>query len=460
MTAAVAAARVARSRPGVVLVVASVVTATASLVAPATLTFDPWAWLVWGRELGRLDLDTTGGPAWKPLPVLLSTVYAPFGSAAPALWMITARAAGLLALAGTYRLAARVAGPVAGVVAVAVLLLAPDGDPRFLRLVGEAHGALLPVAALVFAADAALDGRRRRVLWLVWVAALSRPEAWPFLAVAAAWCWHGGSSRREVVGVLASVPLLWFGFDWWGSGEPWHGAEQAQVGLGDPVGGRTLEALGVIGAMVVAPAWVAAGVAVVTGRRDGARPLARLGVAALVWCAVVVGMALVLGYAAISRFVLPAAAIIAVLAGVGVVRAAAAVRGTGRPAVTALAALVAVAALGLVLPRVAGLADMADLVADRGALADDLEQVLDDAGGRDALVACTGTVAAEATLLRPSVAWLLDLPLHRVPPAPPDGPGVMVARSGGRWDADTTARPGAVTLARSPDWVVVAVDCP
>ena len=37
-----------------------------ALLLPATLAYDPWAWLTWGREIAHLDLDTTGGPSWKP----------------------------------------------------------------------------------------------------------------------------------------------------------------------------------------------------------------------------------------------------------------------------------------------------------------------------------------------------------------------------------------------------------
>ncbi|OWY62414.1 hypothetical protein B7486_58565, partial [cyanobacterium TDX16] len=65
-------------RPGAV-VAACVVVSAVSLLVPSALAFDPWAWLVWGREVLHLDLDTTGGPSWKPLPVLVTTVFAPFG---------------------------------------------------------------------------------------------------------------------------------------------------------------------------------------------------------------------------------------------------------------------------------------------------------------------------------------------------------------------------------------------
>src|SRR2546430_10473828 len=45
-----------------------------TLAGPATPTYDPYAWLIWGRELLHLDLDTRFGPSWKPLPVLFTTL--------------------------------------------------------------------------------------------------------------------------------------------------------------------------------------------------------------------------------------------------------------------------------------------------------------------------------------------------------------------------------------------------
>src|SRR3954453_9704074 len=98
--------------------------AALTLLAPWALAFGPLAWLVWGRETGRLALDTTSGPSWKPFPVLLTTLLAPAGTdAAPALWLVVARAGGLLALAGAFSLAARLAGRWAGVAAVAAMAL-------------------------------------------------------------------------------------------------------------------------------------------------------------------------------------------------------------------------------------------------------------------------------------------------------------------------------------------------
>src|SRR5437763_863799 len=78
------------------------------LLLPATPSYDPWAWLTWGREVGHLSLHTTGGPSWKPLPVMFTAVFAPFGRAQPDLWLFVARAGALMALAMVFKLTHRV----------------------------------------------------------------------------------------------------------------------------------------------------------------------------------------------------------------------------------------------------------------------------------------------------------------------------------------------------------------
>src|SRR5207237_8399656 len=70
-----------------------------SLLIPSTPSYDPWAWIVWGREIVHFKLHTTGGPSWKPLPVVFTTLFAPFGRAAPDLWLVVARAGAVMAAA-------------------------------------------------------------------------------------------------------------------------------------------------------------------------------------------------------------------------------------------------------------------------------------------------------------------------------------------------------------------------
>src|SRR5215210_4313076 len=122
------------ARPWKALLLACLGIAALSLLGPATLTYDPWAWAIWGREIVHLDLVTTSGPSWKPLPVLFTTPFALFGDdAAPDLWLVVAHAGGLLAFAMAYRLGARLAGPVAGALAAVALMLADEFIRHFAR---------------------------------------------------------------------------------------------------------------------------------------------------------------------------------------------------------------------------------------------------------------------------------------------------------------------------------------
>lgn len=432
----------------------------ASLALPATLAFDPWAWLVWGREVTGLELDTTGGPSWKPLPVLLTTVLSVFGDLAPTLWTVLARAAGLFGLVLAFRLAARFAGPMAGAVAGVLLVLTPDGDPRYLRLVVEAHSAPLSTTLLLWAIDRHLAARYAPALLLATAFALERPEAWPFLGLYALWLWRREPTRRRLIGVaLVAVPVLWFGGDLWGSGDPWHGADAAQV-----VSDTTVDRLRLVaertGDLVAWPAWLAAAAGVVSARRRGESVLVRAGVGALAWIGIVGAMAVGLGYAALSRFLLPTAALLCVLAGVGVARLVGAVPAGG----WRRAAVLAVAALGVVgaVPRVLPVDTVVDGVRERARAVEEMNLALDRAGGRDAVLACGRVAVAYSNFPRMPLAWELDVPLDRVDRRlPADGPGVAFVRAGGRQEQRFLARSAAAReIGRSPGWAVYAVGCP
>src|SRR3954468_11665697 len=155
-----------------------------TLLAPTTPTYDPWAWLIWGREVLHLDLNTQYGPSWKPLPVALTTLFALVPGAAPALWVAVARAGALAAIALGFRVARRLGGGVAGaLLAAAAIALSTD----FLRFaaVGDSEGLLL--AALLLGVELHLSGRTRGALWAGFAAALLRPESWAFVGAYAAW---------------------------------------------------------------------------------------------------------------------------------------------------------------------------------------------------------------------------------------------------------------------------------
>ena len=120
-----AAAR--RARPWKLLVLVCLGVAALSLLGPSVPTYDPWAWIIWGRQIAHLDLNTVSGPSWKPLPVFFTTVFSFAGDdAAPNLWLLISRAGGMIAIAMAYRLGSRLGGRPAGVIAALALLLA-DG---------------------------------------------------------------------------------------------------------------------------------------------------------------------------------------------------------------------------------------------------------------------------------------------------------------------------------------------
>ena len=81
-----------------------------------------------------------GGPSWKPLPVVFTTLFAFAGSgAAPLLWLVLARAGGFLAVVMAYRVTARARRPHrAGSLAAAGLALGTDYLFNVLR--GDSEG--------------------------------------------------------------------------------------------------------------------------------------------------------------------------------------------------------------------------------------------------------------------------------------------------------------------------------
>ena len=147
----------------------------------------------------HLDLVTTDGPSWKPLPILFTAPFSLVGDGpAPELWLLVARAGGLLAIAMAFRLAARLAGPVAGVIAAVALALADEFVRNFAR--GNSEGLL--VAFCLLALERHLDGRRRDAFLLGFLAGLLRPEVWPLWGLYGLWLvaveWRGRPPWRTI----------------------------------------------------------------------------------------------------------------------------------------------------------------------------------------------------------------------------------------------------------------------
>ncbi len=202
---------------------ASVLLAGVSLLGPSEPSYDPWAWLVWGREVGQLSLDTVAGPSWKPLPVVFTTLFAPLGDIAPALWVAVARAGGIFALLMAFRVAARLAGgdrlrrAVAGSVALVALALTPE----WVRYLIHGNEAPLAVGLVLLGIDRHLDGRRRAAFLSGAAACLARPELFGFLLLYGAYlALRSWRDAGLVLATLAVTVAAWLLPAWWGSGDP------------------------------------------------------------------------------------------------------------------------------------------------------------------------------------------------------------------------------------------------
>src|SRR5215218_9156252 len=213
----------------VVAVGAALALAALSLLYPSTPSYDPWAWIQWGRDVLQLELNTDTGPSWKPLPVLFATVFSVFGDAAPDLWLLIARAGGILALVMCFRLASRLvgggrAGVAAGLVAALGLLL----STYFLRNTMMGYSEAVLIAFVLFAIERHVDGHHGQAFALGFGAALLRPEVWPFIALYGLWLmWREPEHRRLVVGLGFATAFLRLLPEWWGSGQPLRAASRA-----------------------------------------------------------------------------------------------------------------------------------------------------------------------------------------------------------------------------------------
>src|SRR4051794_39855421 len=339
--------------------------AALSLLGPAVPTYDPWAWIIWGREITHLDLNTVSGPSWKPLPILFTTPFALFGdSAAPGLWLLMSRAGGLLAIAMAYRLAARLGGRAAGIVAAAALFLAEEFVRNFAR--GNSEGLL--VALCLWAVERHLDGRRTDAFLLGLGAALLRPEVWPFWGLYGLWLAYTEPRRRVVVGgTFVLCGFLWFAPEYWGSGDWLRAANRARQPNPDSPAFAAhpfLEVFKRSSTVLAAPVLLGALVALLAAARERRWDVRLALGAAAALLMIAVALMTEGGFAGNLRYVALPAALVCVLAGIGWVGLVRAVRGRfGRVAGAALAVALALAAAPFVVSGAAGLRENAGQIA-------------------------------------------------------------------------------------------------
>jgi hypothetical protein len=283
---------------------------------------------VWGVQALHLRLNLGGAPSWKPLPALFTIPYALAGHAQRWLWMVTAVS---VALAGcvlggriAYRLTRRSVSTEASAHASAPILAALFAAVGVLGIQDYTHYFLsaqsdpMITTFCLAAIDLHLSRRHGWALASIVLAALGRPEVWPFLGIYALWAWlrAPGMRWRVVVAVLV-VAGLWFGVPWITNGRPDVAGQLALNTRQVLDRGQVIGTVRQFTQLEYLPIWLAALVAVVIGGRRRHREVVTLGAAAVLWVVVEIALAL-RSYPILPRFMFESAAVAAVLGGTGV----------------------------------------------------------------------------------------------------------------------------------------------
>lgn len=419
-------------RWGWVVVVSLVIAGLGTLLLGGAPTYDPWAWIIWGREIIEGDLVTTTGPSWKPLPMFFTVPFALFGDAAPDLWMWVARATALVGIVAVADLAARIGGRLAAVLAAIAITVAPLYYAYGIQ--GSSEGMLVLVCCL--AATSWVDGRRNAAFWWLVAAALLRPEAWFFVAFVGLERLRARPANLWWLALSAIlVTTTWLIPEKIGSGAFLRAATRAHAPNPDSAAFASSPSLEVLGSMANLMLWlpligvIAAVVIGVVARRRGADPVdqeppapnawpqrdalrfaAVLFGLALAWVAIVAAMTEG-GYAGNPRYLAaPLGFLVAVgLAGVAWVVRLVAARGLAPVAEL----LVMLAVLGMVVVAGLRLPGRTDEIRYQSHNLVQLKEIFaDDAAARQRVIAC-GAIQTHP-LMVPPVAWVLHLHVDQI----------------------------------------------
>jgi hypothetical protein len=459
------------------LVIVAVAVGALSLLIPSTPSYDPWAWIVWGREIVHIDLQTTGGPSWKPLPMLFTVPFALFGNAEPDLWLVIARAGAFAAVVMVFRLSFRLTRQIgsyftagraepgrlisiapallAGV--IAAVALAMSGGYISDNALGYSEG--LATALMLVAIERHLDGKPRQAFAVGFFVALDRPEIWLFWGPYGLWLfWKDAGARKLVIALFLLIPVFWFLPEYWGSGHFLRGVNRAQhprsnslafarspffSELEDAAWPTILLRIKLAAAVLVG---VVAVVAFRVFRRDGVAGLraprmramtaaALAGVAGLTWFVVIATMTQI-GFSGNNRYLVIGSSLVEVCGAVAwgwaaqeVGNVAARLVSRGRETATGMAqagawsGLVAVAAVFAMLPSWVGY-NLISIPRTHGSLVyqahlrQGVTKLVQDYGGAGKMRGC-GSVMTEGFQV-PMVAWTLGVHTLQIAAPPPD----------------------------------------
>jgi len=439
------------------LLLGSLALAALSLLYPSTPSYDPWGWLLWGREIIHLKLDTVGYNSFKPLPVLFTVPFALFGRAQPDLWLLVARAGAIFAVLMAAKLAARLTiwfgaspagrrgvsrlvayGPaiLAGAVAALSVLIAS----QYIRDAALGYSECLGAGMVLLAIDRHLDDKPRQAFAIGFIPALDRPEIWAFWGLYGLYLWRRDpAARKLVVALFVLVPCLWFLPSLWGSGHLLGGVTRALHPRRNSAAFTkcpfctemkaawqlTLSRDKVVGILVAVGAAIAVGRAL-RGRTGTLRAAVReqahrpvgivlaLAVMSIIWFVEISAMTQY-GFSGNQRYLIVGGALLVVLGAVGWGLAAwklgQLLARWLRP-VTGAAVAVALGALAfLLVPGWVGsnfsLGKLNHAMRYQAELRSDLVTIIGRAGGAKKIVAC-GKVQTE-DFQKPMVAWYLGL---------------------------------------------------
>jgi hypothetical protein len=404
-----------------------------SFLAPAAPTYDPWAWIIWGREIVHLDLSTINGPSWKPLPVLFTVPFSLFGSLAPDLWVFVARLGTVAGVVMLFRLGRRFGGVPGGVAAAVPYALTPWTVRN--GMMANSEGLL--VALTLAAVERHLDGRMRAAFLFALGAALLRPEAWPFVGLYGLWLlWREPTVRALVVAGFAALPVLWLLPELWGSGDLLRAMHRAQNPRGnspafadDPVR-AVLDQFDLMLTPPVRWGLMAMVVALLAGavfrRLPARRDVAVVGmliVGAGLWVAEVALMTSD-GFSGNIRYLIMPAALVCLVAGIGVGWLARAVLGRYVAGTTVLAvALAAVIGVKFAEPARETLRADIDAVMFQARMSDQVAGLVARAGGPARVRACGDIYTGPFQV--PLVAWNMRLHTTQVSSLAPIRPAVV-----------------------------------